>query len=1035
MSKASGSYASLVRGVSQQVPQDRQAGQHTEMVNMIPDPVKGLSRRHGSRWQAEKSLGLDGALIAAYTTDTANWQTFEYSNAGNDFVLLVRRAARPGSSDLHPIIGYNRTTKTFLSYSRNVTDTVLDLLENGGVSAITAIGKYVFMAGHTIVPHATSTDNWASTDNQRNAVIWIRGGAYARTFKATVTKTDNTQASFEYTTPVASYPGTLDTTGVPVWIPDTTGSTAGTGPTLTTASELIGNKLVGQTYTLVHAAGSPTSPLITGRKGSGDSDFEYRNLVNGVDYTYNSGTSTITFLIDQSWDTLTAVYQWTAGGTSATIVFATETTTEAAYIKLQTGYGVAELVYKDWNPTALTVHHGAEALTNVSPAQPSAPSEYSWDAGGKTIVFDVSMVGNLLVSFAYTHTKVLTNPNYAKQVTDITNAFNTAVTNWIGTSAEAIQPNNIAESLRLAAVAAGMSGATRDASTIIFDNVKAVIVNDGGDGTLIRGVANEVASIDDVSDIHMIGKIVRIKARHSEEVFYLRAETQDPAITSGYTEVTWVEAAGTVHHIDSALVYATVIGTTLHVASSATLLNVLTSGDTPDYVDSTAGDANSAPLPFFIGRKISYLGVFQDRLVVGAGAVVRCSRISDYLNFFQSSIVTVLANDPLEMLSQGSEDDELRYSALYDRDLVIFGKLRQYIISGRVALTPTSANMQVMSSLSNAAEAPPLAVANVIFYGQIGEKSSSVHQIQPGQVAESPESFINSSQIDTYLTGSLIELCNHAKPTHLFVRTSGARNSVFCFSYLEKVGEGRVQDAWGRWDFNATLGPVIGMSRTPDGLLVYRLQHGIKGDASGTDTWVVADLCPLTTGLALYPYLDSIRPWSQVATDDQAVHSASLGDYRIAFDSTSDFRFIGDVLLSADDLLAEFPDATGPQVGAFQDSYFIPTNPFVRDRNDKAITQGNLTVTAIVASFNDTSGYQTEITEGQATEVHLYNGRTMGDINDNIGREPVTDALQSIPIGRETRQYSLLIRARAWMPFTLTALEWVGQFFNRTQRF
>jgi len=45
MAKVSGSYASVVRGVSEQVPQDRRPGQHFEQVNMISDPVRGLARR------------------------------------------------------------------------------------------------------------------------------------------------------------------------------------------------------------------------------------------------------------------------------------------------------------------------------------------------------------------------------------------------------------------------------------------------------------------------------------------------------------------------------------------------------------------------------------------------------------------------------------------------------------------------------------------------------------------------------------------------------------------------------------------------------------------------------------------------------------------------------------------------------------------------------------------------------------------------------------------------------------------------------
>ena len=72
--KASGSYASLVHGVSEQVPQQRKPGQVTEQVNLIADPVTGLTRRHGSRWQAEKAMGYDPALI-----DAIAWLTHRVS--------------------------------------------------------------------------------------------------------------------------------------------------------------------------------------------------------------------------------------------------------------------------------------------------------------------------------------------------------------------------------------------------------------------------------------------------------------------------------------------------------------------------------------------------------------------------------------------------------------------------------------------------------------------------------------------------------------------------------------------------------------------------------------------------------------------------------------------------------------------------------------------------------------------------------------------------------------------------------------------
>ncbi len=40
-----------------------------------------------------------------------------------------------------------------------------------------------------------------------------------------------------------------------------------------------------------------------------------------------------------------------------------------------------------------------------------------------------------------------------------------------------------------------------------------------------------------------------------------------------------------------------------------------------------------------------------------------------------------------------------------------------------------------------------------------------------------------------------------------------------------------------------------------------------------------------------------------------------------------------------------------------------------------------------------------------------YNGRVLGDIANMVGIEPVTDTLQSFPIGKETREYAIKIAA------------------------
>lgn len=1047
--KVSGSYSTLVSGVSEQVPSRRLGGQHTEQVNMIPDPVVGLCRRPGSVMVAEALTTWSESALDTVTADTASWRTFKYESNNVKYVLLVRRGAKTSGSPAPAVIGYNETTGEFLTLSRPVTDAVLDALEAGGCSAITNIGKYVFLAGNTIVPQSASVNAWEDTNNQKRAVVWIRGGAYSRTYKVTVTKSDNSVVSFEYTTPAAAYPGLLDTSMVSELALDTSGGTppTTTAPTTAAVYEYLSEPpSQGATHTLTHAGSIITGLYVTYYYTESDTVYS-GSYIQNVHYTFNSATGVITWLFTETilpsgWIasgtarvTLTYRYQTAPGGTTVSVL-PTATDTEPLAVFQVVDKGVADLSWAKWNPASLTVKDGVESLTNVYPSATPGPGQFSWGAGDGKVIFHESYVGNNLLSATYTHTKTVVNPNYAKIVADMTTDYQREVTAWIASAAAAIAPESIVLALKDAAWAAGLSASVGASdSTLWLVDCKALTVQDGGDGSLIRGVANEVASVDEVSAEHYVGKIVKVRAAGSEEVFYLKAVPKDPTVTTGFTPVSWEECAGVVHTLSNALVYCTVVGSTLYLASSATLLATLTPGPHPDYAGSVVGDADTSPVPYFVGRKISYLGVFQDRLLIGAGAVLRASRIGDYLNFFRSSVLTVADGDPIEVLSQGSEDDELRFSVLYDRDLVIFGRDRQYVVSGREPFTPTSANMPVMSSHEGAGDVPPVTAGALLFYSKRGPRSSNVYQVQPGKIAESPESFSISTQVATYLAGNATELTSIAAPSALFLRCDENRSNLYVFHYLDVYGERR-QDSWHRWEYNSALGPIIGVSPTADGLLVFTVRRALKADASGYGLWVVADLQPMTPGLSDQPYLDSLRTWDHISAGptDRSVNPATLGDWAVAFDGTTDYRFFGGTLQEGADLLTEFPLASGLMGGCSYSSYFTPTYPLVLDKNGVAITTGRLTVTRLAVSYADTSGFSAEVTANKLTDTQEFNGRILGDEDNLIDREPVTTGQVSVIVGREARDYTLTLHARDWFPFNITSLEWVGQFFNRTQR-
>lgn len=833
--KAGSSYASILRGVSQQVPQERTEGQHTEQVNMLSDPVNGLARRHGSLWQAEYNTGITGASNQHIVTDTAETRSLDFSSNGKDYLLVYRKGARTaGLSSLPALLCYNKTDKVFVPTVS--ADTGMLPLENNGVAAVTAVGKYLFLTANATPIVGSTTATWDTVENHRKAVVWIRGGAYSRTYTIKA-YTNSGVRTASYTTPASSYPGTLTTADI-----------------------------------------------------------------------------------------------------------------------------------------------------------------------------------------------AATDPEYTKKVNDRVNAYNAAVTAWIGTSTAAIQPEAIAAQLatQLNALIATMAEVVGSHICFVGSRlVQTLEVDDGGDGSLIRAVAGEIASADKTSVVHFPGKVVKVRSASSQESYYLTAVAKGSSGVSGYQEVSWVEGAGEISTITGGLFYATVHNGTLYAASSNTALTALVPGDHPTFQASAKGDSNTSPMPFFVGRQVSYLGTFQNRLLVGCGGVLALSKTEDYLNFFRSTVLTLPADDPFEMLPTGSESDVLRHSTLYDQDLVVFGDRRQYVISGNTALSPTSASMPVLANYEGVADTAPVAAGGIIFYAKRAEASSSLHQIQPGQNNKSPESFPASSQLDDYIVGGVADMVvATGTPSIVCLRSTVNRNALFTFTYLDRA-DGRKLDAWARWEFNAVLGSLLGMSVTKAGVVAMSLRVGANGKFM-----LVADLIPTETKLSNYPYLDSMRSQSKLDLPDHSVQPTSGDSWAVAI-ATGTRKFTGAPLTNA----AAIAGYTGDKlVGALQDAYFVPTNPYVRDTKGKAVLSGRTTVAKLTVALKNSIGLKWAVSYFETTTTGEHNGRVTGLPINVIGTEPVSTGTYSVPIGRETNDYTLRISARRWYPLTVTALEWVGQLFNRIPR-
>lgn len=588
---------------------------------------------------------------------------------------------------------------------------------------------------------------------------------------------------------------------------------------------------------------------------------------------------------------------------------------------------------------------------------------------------------------------------------------------------EAISPENIAAQLVASAAAAGLSVIRAGSHMYLNGLLGEIAVSDGGDGSLLLGLGRTVDSISKLPIMAIHGTIIKIQTG-ATEAFYMEAISKSPS--APLAEVVWRECAGQSQGGNVALGLMVVEGGTLRLGVS-TRINAT---NPPQLVPAGAGDVTNNPPPAFLrGLPITYLGIFQDRLMVAAGAAVAVSAAGDYFNFFRSSVVTVPIKDPFEMIAQGGEDDVLRHSVVYNRNLVIFGDKRQYIISGQPALTPTSANMAVMTTYAYAAETAPLAAGGQIYYARNREGNVGLHQIQPGAFVDSAESFPASAQIGDYIEAPAAQLeAAPGAPSLLMIRSRTSPRTIVTFSYLD-TPEGRKQDAWSRWEFSPACGALLTCKSTPNGVLL------LWARSSGLGVYLVADLLPLATQLGPLPYLDSMRRLSTVVTGNTEVTLSAGPQWAVALDGTTDRALIGAPLPERAVLQAEYPsEFSSAWVGCYFDSYVDLTNPLIRDSTGLAVQDGRLVITKVTLNFRDSAGSIATIVSGGAASSYKFNARVLGSVLNIIGKVPVASASHTVAVGRETREFTMRISAREWLPFTLVGISWTGQSFNRTPR-
>ena len=279
-------------------------------------------------------------------------------------------------------------------------------------------------------------------------------------------------------------------------------------------------------------------------------------------------------------------------------------------------------------------------------------------------------------------------------------------------------------------------------------------------------------------------------------------------------------------------------------------------------------------------------------------------------------------------------------------------------------------------------------------------------------------------------------------PNVVIVRCSGAPRTLFVFRYIDR-GMERILDSWSRFDYGEEFGEIMGMTLAEDKLLLLVHREAITTGGvqwrgrSGGYGWVAAEVQSMLSTVSHRPYLDSLRSWASFTSGDGNRSWWNQPWLTAAVAKRSPYWLQGhtpapDALRA---LTADFPIvSTDLEVGLEFPAYVTLTSPFRKDSEDNVVP-GRLAVGKVSVSYKDTGGFSAHVATPYGVKTSLkFNGRLVGALDNLAGVAPVSTGTLPCFIGRASTDYELTLRAVGWAPFTITSLDWTGQWFYNSQR-
>lgn len=286
-----------------------------------------------------------------------------------------------------------------------------------------------------------------------------------------------------------------------------------------------------------------------------------------------------------------------------------------------------------------------------------------------------------------------------------------------------------------------------------------------------------------------------------------------------------------------------------------------TFNDTLFWAGREVGDEKTNPEPTFVGRTISDMFFFMNRLGFLSDDAVILSQPGDYFNFFQGSAIAISDADPIDMTASATKPAKLKAAIGTPKGLLLFAENSQFLLAtSEAAFGPATVKMTELSNYAYTSQVKPLETGVSILFSTEANTYSKVFEMAVDSIDNRPLVAENTRIVPEYIPPGLT--FSTASPNNSFVVYGDDSDTLYTFKFFN-VGNERSLAGWAKWKMPCPV-RLVGFAHDSGYMVLYNEPDFILTKLEMLDD---PDTSPIDiNGTRFIPRLDNYHYKAELST-------------------------------------------------------------------------------------------------------------------------------------------------------------------------